>query len=677
MEKATALLESLDPEQQKAATAPIGPVRIVAGAGTGKTRTLIHRIAYWHHMGIAPANKVLAVTFTRKSASELRHRLGEMGITGVTAQTFHAAALSQLREFWVLGGQKSDFPEMLTGKDQYFAIRRAITQSLKPSEDPKQPRKKVDTVLQRNFNEELTMIRSRMIDLKTYLESENFSGPSGSITKAEFVEAVQRYEDMKRASNKMDYADALIRCVRMIENVPHVAEKIRSRYEHFLVDEYQDNDPVQERLLDAWLGGRKSICVVGDPRQTIFSFKGADPKIMRDFPSKHQGVVTVELTRNYRSSKQIIEWANRMMRDTTASGGAKSELSSTGSSGWNPQVRSYYTEKVELEQTAIRIKQMTDRSHIELGDVAVLLRFRADIAKVRRSLSVAGIQSVSPNDEFWSDVEPVLRDMKKNAHDSQLMGRQALVEALNELQWISKTEDSETEDDEYSELGQNLLEITDSIEGIESMNVAQVLDVYKALEGQGKDATDGAAVNVMTIHQAKGLEWDAVFIPRFVEGALPTSHAKSQDQHDEERRLAYVGITRARKYLELSWGETYKFKDRSGVEKNLSQSVSSFEKYLKEVAPPKQVKTDPKTAEWSKRFQPPARKLVQSQSAPKKPVPTKPLTGYEMISGSKETVGSVVRHKDLGEGKIIAVAASYAIVDFGKEGRFKIDLPPY
>ncbi len=619
-EKALALLQNLDTEQQSATTAPIGPVRIVAGAGTGKTRTLIHRIAYWHHMGLAPANKVLAVTFTRKSAAELRHRLSEMGIVGVSAQTFHSAAISQLREFWVVGGQTTDFPKLLTGKDQYFAIRRAITQSLKPSDNPKEPRKKVDSVLQRNFTEELTMIRSKMIDLQLYLENNDFLGPKGPITKSEFVEAVQRYEDMKKANNLMDYADALIRCVRMIENVPHVAEKIRSRYEHFLVDEYQDNDPVQERLLDAWLGGRSSICVVGDPRQTIFSFKGADPKIMRDFATKHHGALTVELTRNYRSTRNIVEWANRIMRETTASGGAKSDLASTKEMGLTPQVRSYYTEKVELEQTGLRIKQLVERNQVSHGQVAVLLRFRDDIAKVRRSLSLAGINSVSPNDEFWRDVEPVVKNMKKNEHDPQLLGKEALTEALNSMSWINSTDDSEADDDEYSELGQNLLDITNSIDGIESMNVSQLLEAYKALEGQGRDAMDGEAVNVMTLHQAKGLEWDAVFIPRFVEGALPTSHAKSPEQIDEERRLTYVGITRARKYLELSWGETYKFTDRSGFEKTRSQTISSFEKYLsepvKKAAPkPSSKGASQTTEEWSKRFQPPTRNKPTTSKA--------------------------------------------------------------
>ena len=677
-QSAESILQNLDEEQRLAAIAPIGPVRIVAGAGTGKTRTLIHRIAYWHHMGVAPANKVLAVTFTRKSAAELRHRLRQMGISGVTAQTFHSAALSQLREFWKIGGHASEFPEVLTGLDQYMAIRRAITQSLKPSEDPKQPKKKVDTIMQRNFDEELTMIRSQMIDLKEYLESAEYSGPKGTITKAEFVEAVQRYEDAKKKKHQIDFDDVLIRCVRMIENVPLIAEKIRSRYEHFLVDEYQDNDPVQERLLDAWLGGRTSICVVGDPRQTIFSYKGADPKIMRDFPSKHQSAVTVELTKNYRSTKHIVEWANRLMRSTSASAGAKSELAAIGPVGWKPQVRSYFTEKVELEQSALRIKQLCARNQVPFGEVAVLVRFRADIVKFRRALKVAGINSVSPNDEFWRDVEPVLTRMKRQQHDTQLTGKSALMEALNALRWTGEVgESAEEEEEEYSEIGQSLIEITDSIEGVSTMSVTQLLETYKILEEEGRDATDGEAVNVMTIHQSKGLEWDAVYLPRFVEGALPTSHAKTQEQLDEERRLAYVGITRARKFLELSWGETYKFIDRSGLEKTRGQSVSSFEKFLIEVPVPQPVKTDPKTAEWNKRFQPPARKMVQSKTAPKKPVPSKPLTDYEITSGTKETVGSGVRHKDLGQGKIIAVASSYAIVDFGKEGRYKIDLPPY
>jgi DNA helicase-2/ATP-dependent DNA helicase PcrA len=666
MQKLSELLSQLDQEQWKAVTAPIGPVRIVAGAGTGKTRTLIHRIAYWHFAGVAPAHRVLAVTFTRKSAAELRQRLATMGIVGVSAQTFHSAALSQLREYWKIGGQTAEFPTLLTGKDQYFAIRHAIAESLKAGGSPKETSRKVDRVLQRSVTEELTLIKSKMIDLQVYLTNEAFSGPKGAISKNEFVDAIERYEGFKKKNNLMDYADALMRCVRMIENVQHVAEKIQSQYEHFLVDEYQDNDPVQERLLDAWLGDRKSICVVGDPRQTIFSFKGADPKIMRDFPDKHKGTITVNLTKNYRSTKNIVEWANRIMRNTSASGGATTELTSSGDKGWTPQIRSYYTEKFELEQLAIRIQQLATRNKLPLREFAVLLRFREDVAKARRALAISGLPSISPNDEFWRDVEPVLNKMKNLGKNTDKLGKEALIEALDSLGWRNNLDQS-NEDDEYSELRQNLLDICSSVTGSEAMNVVELLEAFKVLEVEAKDSTISDAVNVMTLHQAKGLEWDAVYIPRFVEGALPTSHAKNTEQIDEERRLTYVGVTRARKFLEITWGETYKFVDRSGKESTRGRSISSFAKFLKEEELPVLKEIDTKTVEWSKRFQPPIRK----------PVPTKPLTDYEVISGTRETLGSLIKHKVLGEGKVVAVASSYAVIDFGKEGRFKIDLPPY
>jgi superfamily I DNA/RNA helicase len=355
------------------------------------------------------------------------------------------------------------------------------------------------------------------------------------------------------------------------------------------------------------------------------------------------------------------------MRDTTASGGAKSELSSGGKSGWTPQVRSYYTEKVELEQTAVRIKQLMERSQVPFKEIAVLLRFRDDVAKVRGVLKLAGIDTVSPMDEFWSDVEPAIKLMKRNALDQQISGKENLTRALTDLGWLAAAEAAERDSEEYSELGQTLLEITSSIPDSDSMNTVQLLEAYKNLEEEGRVSLDGDVVSVMTIHQSKGLEWDAVYIPRFVEGAIPTSHAKTPELIDEERRLAYVAITRARKFLEISWGQTYKFVDRTGAEFTRGQSVSSFERFLQEVAVAKPEVVDEKTQAWNQRFQPP----------PKKTVPTKPLSDYEILSGSKESVGSVVKHKEFGQGKIVAVAKSYSIVDFGSHGRFKIELPPY
>lgn len=262
--------------------------------------------------------------------------------------------------------------------------------------------------------------------------------------------------------------------------------------------------------------------------------------------------------------------------------------------------------------------------------------------------------------------EIAISSMKNLGKNTDKLGKEALIEALDSLGWRNNLDQS-NEDDEYSELRQNLLDICSSVAGSEAMNVIELLEAFKVLEVEAKDSTISDAVNVMTLHQAKGLEWDAVYIPRFVEGALPTSHAKNTEQIDEERRLTYVGVTRARKFLEITWGETYKFVDRSGKESTRGRSISSFAKYLKEEELPVSKEVDTKTVKWSNRFQPPVRK----------PVPTKPLTDYEVISGTRETLGSLIKHKVLGEGKVVAVASSYAVIDFGKEGRFKIDLPPY
>jgi superfamily I DNA/RNA helicase len=336
---------------------------------------------------------------------------------------------------------------------------------------------------------------------------------------------------------------------------------------------------------------------------------------MRDFPGKHEKAVTVELTRNYRSTGSIVEWANRLMRNTSASGGAKSELSASAGAGWKPQIRSYYTEKVELEQIAARIKLLSERNQISLDEIAILLRYREDIAKVRRVLSLSGIKSVTPNDEFWRSVEPVLKAMKRISVQNSLPGREILEKALTDLRWIDESKGGEDEPDEYFELGQNLLDIADSIPMIESLSLEGLLLAFKKLEEDERDSADSGSVNVLTLHQSKGLEWDAVYIPRFVEGALPWAHAKTPEQLDEERRLAYVGITRARKFLEISWGETYKYLDKTRI-----RSVSSFEQFLKEPVPaPKKEISGPKTKvsktdDWSKRFQPPPRKDRASAS---------------------------------------------------------------
>lgn len=668
-------LLALDAEQKAAVLAPIGPLRIIAGAGTGKTRTLIHRIAYWHYMGAAPANKVLAVTFTRKSAGELRKRLLELGISGVHAQTFHSAALSQLQKYWVIGGQKSEFPEVLEGLQRYKALRNSIIQTLRYLDRDKTEKRKVDNLTQRSVDTEITLIRSRMLTTKQYLDDAQFIAPSSIISKEDLVRIIEHYENEKKSRNLMDFADVLERCVKMIENVPHVAAQIRSSYEHFLVDEYQDNDLVQERLLAAWLGGRQSICVVGDPRQTIFSFKGADPIILRDFSKKFPKAVTVELNQNYRSTLQITDWANRLMRNTSASGGAKSELVSHGATGHKPEIHAYPSEREEFAALAQRIKKLKSKENLKYADIAVLIRLNSDAATIRTFLFKGGIPSKTPKDQFWKDAEPVLKGLKALAsYGSDLSGEQALESVLQGLNWLGKSDQRDEMDDEHGDMGAALMALAGSLSDSQKVDARSLVIAFHEQEDAGKDDEALDAVTVTTFHQAKGLEWEAIFMPRFVSGVLPLSRAKTTEKIDEERRMAYVGITRARKFLEISWGETYKFGDQIR-----NQSLSPFEFFLRPPVPPKPViEHQQKTTSTPKRN---SAALWESLKPPQKSfkppergvgIPFDPVIGCTLVEGSQIAVGVRISHPEYGLGTIDTVKNSYTIADFDKWGKYKI-----
>jgi DNA helicase-2/ATP-dependent DNA helicase PcrA len=573
---------SLDDEQQKAVLVPLGPVQIIAGAGTGKTRTLLHRIAYWHLEGSAPAQTVLAVTFTNKSARELRARLSKMGIQGVTAQTFHAAALSQLKRYWELAGKTSKFPELLVGSERYSVLKSCLSRVLRESDLNKKDKRLIDKIVFRAFEEELTRIQSRMIDLDTYQADENASGPGKGITKDEFVSALRKYEEFKKLHNRMDHHDMLIRCARMIESVPNVAKIIHSKYKHILIDEYQDNDPTQERLIKAWLGENASLCVVGDPRQTIFSFKGADASLMNSFAKQHAGTYVTELVKNYRSSSYIVEIANRLMRNTSASGSAKSDLVATKNTQTKPRIRSYYTEEVEIRQTVVRVKHLIDSMKIPAEEIAVLLRYREDVTRFRSALSSAGLPTNKDESEFWKDLDPLIKGLANISSNFELRGLDVVVHVLNELKWLNLgSNDVGNGESGHEDLANLIIDIASSIENISELNAHEIIAALLEMKNLEENAEATAGVNVLTIHKAKGLEWDAVFLPQFVEGKIPSSHAHLPEELDEEQRLAYVGVTRAKTILEISWAESKKLVDRSGKSRIIDQNVSRFEALMK------------------------------------------------------------------------------------------------
>jgi DNA helicase II / ATP-dependent DNA helicase PcrA len=656
------ILERLDPEQREAVTAPIGPVRIIAGAGTGKTRTLIHRIAYWDAMGIAPADKTLAVTHSNKSAAELRSRLRGIGVKQSHAQTFHREAMSQLEfnwesipAYWRVWGYQGAYPTLITDtskdrdKNQYWILRR-LTEGILKQHDLLSGSKRIfDKELNQAINAEITLLRARMIDIDAYEKDKLTPDKIGSISKKEFVSLLKKYKKFKVARNLIDFADILDLCIGMIEDNQAIAEQIHSKYEHFLVDEYQDSDPVQERLLNAWLGGRRSICVVGDPRQTIYSFKGADPKILTSFADRHQDCHTVELVKNYRSTPQIVNWANRLMKNTPASGGAKSILTSDQTPGSVPTVTSYANEVEEQVGVAKSIQNIVSGQKIEYKEIAILLRLNSSVPLFRLALRKLGIPNKSPGDTFWEDVLPIMKDLQSLAFSrSGDSGVDVLTEVLERSGWTREIPVGEKPDKQTIERRNNaesLLALTEFLDASEKSNPKDLVHSFARLRDESKEDSDLNAVIVTTIHRAKGLEWDAVVLPRFVHGTIPISLAKEIEEIYEERRLAYVAVTRARKYLLITWSLT---SDSFGRVKN--QSRSGFIGYMEEPKP------------------------TVDLTSPKKPQSTnpssiKPVNKITLREPLK--VGNRVNYFRYGLGTVVSINGDSVEIDFGILGKKK------
>lgn len=657
----------MDPEQRIAVEAPIGPVRIIAGAGTGKTRTLIHRIAYWDLMGVAPSDKTLAVTHSNKSAAELRHRLKELGVQKIHARTFHAAAKKQLEDhwkelsiYWKDKGYSQKFPTIITdsskvrAENQYWIIR-GIVQSVIKQADLLSTKKRIfDSELYQAVNAELILLRARMISINEYEKDLSGKDKIGILTREEFVKFYKKYTKIKKTNNQVDFADLLEMCILMIKENPQIASVIHSKYEHFLVDEYQDNDPVQDELLLQWLGSRKSLCVVGDPRQTIYSFKGSEPALLNDFGKRFSECITVELVRNYRSSPQIVAWANRLMANTSASGGAKSELISMEAAGWQPIVIECDSDAAEQEEIAEKVKALISNTKIAKNQVAILVRINSNIPIFRQNLKKLGIQTKSPGDTFWADVLPIMKELQMAIPGTQENGLTALHEILHDQGWSLEFEVGENYDPQRQQKLDNAEALITLAKTLTSEEIASPLSLAKCfarMRDEAKDDHDSDAVTVTTIHKAKGMEWDAVLLPKFVEGLIPISFAKTSSEIDEERRLAYVAVTRARKYLLISWGSTYL--TAFGNIKN--QSRSRFVSHMEEPKPTVDLtksnlnsKTKSIGHSSSNNFSPDTRSRIKL---------TEPLA-----------VGNRVHNAKYGLGTVLSIDGPSVIIDFGNFG---------
>ena len=580
-------LSQLDEDQRVAATAPRGPVCILAGAGTGKTRTITYRIAHLIDQGFVVPQKVLAVTFTSRAAGEMRDRLRLMGIGGVQARTFHAAALRQLRYFWpqVAG----DLPWTLIDNKFPLVARATRTVGLEP-----------DKELVRDVLSEIEWAKASLVTPESYaqaIEKTHREPP----TSAEKVAAVyKRYEESKTSPDGMglDFDDLLLHVAGALENAPAVAEEFRNQYQTFVVDEYQDVTPLQQRVLEGWLGQRDDLTVVGDANQTIYSFTGATPDYLLNFSRTYPHGTVVKLQRDYRSTPEVTELANTVISKATGrEAGTHLELEGMRAPGPEPTFASYPDEPSEARDIAAEIKKLI-ASGTPAREIAVLYRINAQSAVFEQALSDAGIvYQVRGGEGFFT--RPEIREAinvlvsaggRTDLPDDPVVVAKAAFAPLG----LSATEPEGARQRERWQTLNALVElIGDIVSTGEATSLPGVLaSLRQRAESKQPPAVDG--VTLASLHAAKGLEWDAVFLAGLVEKTLPISHAiKAGDaQIEEERRLFYVGITRAREHLHLSWSLARQEGGRASRERS---------RFLDGIAPQLDVEQAPERLKRAKR----------------------------------------------------------------------------
>ena len=553
-----ALLSDLDPEQREAVITTSGPVAILAGAGSGKTRVMSRRTAYAIATDVVAPDQVLVVTFTEKAAGEMVERLRILGLPGVTARTFHAQALSQLRHFWPSRHDGAPVPELLDSK--LVIIGRLARQlpghyRFTPSKD---------------LADEIEWAKTRRIAPSGYAAAAALAHREPPVPVDLFVRTYLGYERAKLRANRIDFDDLLVETVALLESDEEAATTVRARKSWFSVDEYQDTNPLQERLLELWLGDRRDVCVVGDEDQTIYSFTGASPEFLRTFAARWPGAREITLVRNYRSTPQVLELANRLI----AADGREKGLVAMRPDGPAPVVARHPSAEAELDALASWIRVRLGEG-IAPSEIAVLVRMNAQLASIEEALTRAGIAYQVRGVRFYDRPEvrgalDALRRPRLEAVGVHLVA--AILERWTETVGYEE-EPAAAEGDEGRERQASLETLLAIVEAVVDADpAADAASVVAVLEARAAHEREGSAdgVNLLTYHRAKGLEWDAVFLPALEEGTMPIRQAVDDEAAlEEERRLLYVGITRARLHLVLSWAER---RDSRGRESKRRQS---------------------------------------------------------------------------------------------------------
>ena len=550
--RAEEILAALDEDQREVALATRGPVCVIAGAGTGKTRAITHRIAYAAAIGTMDPSKVLALTFTARAAGEMRTRLRSLGVPTVAARTVHSAALKQLIYFWptVFGGRT---PDLMNSKTPFLteAVNRAnLTGEIRVT----------SRETMRDIATEIEWAKVSQVAPIDYLDQVNARQMKPRV-KAEHIAAIYvAYESLKKQELAIDFEDVLLLTSAMLEQERTVRERVQDQYRYFTVDEYQDISPIQQRLINAWLGSRKDICVVGDPAQTIYSFAGATPVFLNTFTQRFPEAEVIRLSTGYRSTPEITFAANALLRNSSMG----QELTASNDHGLHPSVDGYKDETGEIAGILSQITALLNEGTAP-QEIAILARTNSQLKGVERAMNSKGLPYQVRSTERFFERQDV-RDFLKQV-------RQASVLPTEGTTWI----------DELRTIAQPYL-TGESIDGIAALlHLGRELDsddgfTPKTLRGFLREVEDRVTQNnpptmpvvtLATLHAAKGLEWERVFLMGASEGILPLetgSTGTSDAVVAEERRLFYVGMTRAKVDLHISYrGTPSRFLHESGL----------------------------------------------------------------------------------------------------------------
>ncbi|CAA9372768.1 MAG: ATP-dependent DNA helicase UvrD/PcrA, actinomycete paralog [uncultured Nocardioidaceae bacterium] len=544
MPEADRLLDGLDPEQREVATQIDGAMRVLAGAGTGKTRAITHRIAYAVTSGSLAAAEVLAVTFTTRAAGELRARLARLGAPGVQARTFHSAALRQARYFWPLA-YGADLPPVAGSKIPLLA--EAVSDN----------RLRASQADLRDLAGEVEWAKVSNVGPQDYARLAERSGRRLDSFDAATIAAVyQSYESAKQSRHRIDLEDVLLCAAAVLSDDERAAASVRKQYQAFVVDEFQDVSPLQASLLRLWLGGRDDLCVVGDPAQTIYSFAGASADYLVHFSRRHPDATTVTLDRNYRSTPEVLETANLVMRGQLGTGAVR--LRATRPSGVAVSYDGHADEVAEAAAVADAVAALL-AGGISASDIAILFRVNAQSEGFEEALAERSVPFVVRGAERFferAEVRQAMTLLRGAVHEEapETQGLHTRVaDVLSAMGWSPQAPTGRGKVRDRWESLQAVVGLAEELaRSHPGLDVAGfVAELQRRADTQHAPAAAG--VTLTTLHAAKGLEWSVVFLVGMHEGTLPIVYADTSAAVDEERRLLYVGLTRARDRLHVSW----------------------------------------------------------------------------------------------------------------------------